>query len=232
MSIKEDLEGAAAQAALLVTVKQAVHDLAHASGVTDQEAAQWLALKGVHQRVPGYLLHPLKYADELPLSRDEAGVLHYQKIYDALLAIVYPPSGLQLLMDSLAQPGKPPAPRAAWVASEVEAFVIEHGGKSDAVHGRHPDGAIDEAVRAVGDTGIRKVRTDKLLAALRARCDDLLAIPMSTKSEVRHALCATDPRTFTVATFNAAWSELSTGGFLAIEGKAIYAGGAKPRTSD
>lgn len=230
MSIKDDLEQAKSAADALVTVKAAVGQLAKANRITGAQAAHWLVLKGVHQQVPAYHLYPLGYAKEkLPLTHDRKG---YQAVYDALFELVNPSilSLAPILMGVLAE--KRPDPEVTWVRSEIQAFIVQNGGAYNETEMEGGEvSARGAASISNGDSGVRQVRKDKLLAALRASYEDIMTIPLGGKTATKSSLCDSDPQTFTDSTFDAAWKELSTSSVIAVVGKEAYAKGSSSSAS-
>jgi len=230
VSIKDDLEHAQSEADALVTVEEAVDELARVARITSAQAAHWLVLKGVHQQVPAYHLYPLGYAKEkLPLTHDRKG---YQAVYDALFGVVNPSilSLAPILMGVLSE--KRPDPEVTWVRSEIQAFIVQNGGAyAEAEMDGGEVSARGVAGTSNGDSGIKQVRKDKLLAGLRATYDDIMNIPVGGKATTKSTLCDSDPQTFTDSTFDAAWKELSVSGVIAIVGKEAYAKGSSSSTS-
>lgn len=224
MSIQEDLKQAKSEADALVTVKDAVAQFANVARITNAQAAHWLVLKGVHQQVPAYLLYPLGYAKtKLPLTQDRKG---YQAVYDSLFEVVNPSmlSLAPVLMGMLQ--ARKPDPEVTWVRSEIQAFIVQNGGANTEAKMDEGDVPTRGAVStANGDSGIRQVRKDKLLAALRSAYDDIMHIPVGGKATTKSMLCDSDPQTFTDSTFDAAWKELSASDAIAIVGKESFAKG-------
>jgi|GEM_PF-4077363 len=222
MAIQEDLNKAKAFKDSLIGVRAAVRQLAANTNVSEKDAADWLALKGAHAQLPAYLLFPLGYTNEkLSLSADKRGVWHYQEVYDELLAIAYP-DPLRELVDVFAFPAHPPSAHAAWVRSELDAFVLDNGALQTEVgkEGGGPAFAVDISPR----TGVLEMRKDKLRAAILARFDDPRNIPVGDKSKLRNEMCTVDPRSFTPSTFDKAWQDLSTSGDIAIANKETFQG--------
>jgi hypothetical protein len=229
VGIKEDLQEALEGAASLVKVTQVVAELARDTGVSQAEAAHWLALKGAHSQVPAYLLHPLGHGKEkLPLAYDEKGAMHYKKVYEALFDAAFPPKmigALAILGESLSARQAPrPKPEPAWVRSEIQAFIGENDGAQSEPEVREYANDNDGQ-----GTGILELREDKLLAAVGASFDDPLCIPLGGKADLKKQLCSSDPKTFTGSTFDKAWSALSTAGKIAVAGKETYAQGSENR---
>lgn len=222
MAIQDDLKAAKAFKDSLIGVRAAVKQLATKTGVSERDAANWLALKGAHAQLPAYLLFPLGYTNEkLSLSADKRGVWHYQEVYDELLTIAYPDK-FQELVDALAFPPAPPPAHAAWEMSEFDAFVLDNGALQSEVEAEGAEAplTVDTPPRA----GVIELRKDKLRAAILARFDDPHNIPVGDKAKLRNEMCAADPRSFTPSTFDKAWQDLSTSGDIAIANKETFQG--------